>query len=114
MIAVAEYIELWFDYDDPPEYVRGHVDEAAARKAINDATGGAVDGLDEFELKHRWARWEPAGSHMRACGCDRVMNVYDDKGRGMFAVTEMKRRPKPAPPREAGTIAFASPTTGDA
>jgi hypothetical protein len=95
---MAEYIELWLDQDDPPEYVRGHVSPQEAIEAIEAVVGPLnIDGLEYFDFNHRWARWEPPGSHMRACGCDRVMMVYDEKGRGMFAVTEAKRKPVPTP-----------------
>jgi hypothetical protein len=55
-----------------------------------DTVYGFNAGKDPWEIKHRWARWEPAGHHMRACGCERVMQVYDEQGRGMFAVTELR------------------------
>jgi hypothetical protein len=93
---MAEYIDLWWDQDDPPEYVRGHVSSQEAVESIEAAIGRLnIEGLAHFEFNHRWARWEPAGSRMRACGCDRVMKIYDEKGRGMFAVTEAKRKPFP-------------------
>lgn len=89
MNRVAEYIELWWDGDAPAEYVRGHVSDAEAREAM-ETVHGFGSGKDPWEIKHRWARWEPPGSHMRACGCERVMKVYDEKGHGMFAVTELR------------------------
>jgi hypothetical protein len=90
---VAEYIDLWWDGDAPAEYVRGHVSEDEARQAMEVALGVGA-GKDPWEIKHRWARWEMPGSRMRACGCERVMQVYDEKGSCMFKVTEL-RIPKP-------------------
>lgn len=87
---MAEYIELWWDGDPPAEYVRGHVSENEARETLDTVHGFCAGSDGQWEVKHRWARWEPAGHHMRSCGCERVMQVYDEKGRGMFAVTELR------------------------
>jgi hypothetical protein len=93
---MAEYIDLWWDMDDPPEYVRGHVSSQEAIEAIEAVAGTLnIDGLEYFDFNHRWARWEPANTHMRAYGCERTMMVYDEKGRGMFAVTEARRKSSP-------------------
>lgn len=85
---MAEYIALWWDTEHrPPEYVRGHVSEQEAREAVHTETGC---GDDPYTFTHRWARWEFPSSSMAACGCEKVLMVYDKKQRGMFAVTELR------------------------
>lgn len=88
-MADGEYIELWWDDDAPPEYVRGHVSPEVAYAAVDGHCGLGPIASNPFTHKHRWARWELPGMHGRACGLDKVMMVYDEKSRGTFAVTEM-------------------------
>ena len=84
--AIGEYIGIYWDgdyADEPhPEYVRGHVSMDEALAAIKKYYG---EVKDEFKLAHKYGRWV-FSSHE---DFDRELKVYDEPGRGAFALTEL-------------------------
>jgi len=81
---VGEYIPLYGE-DDCPELVRGHVSVEAARDAMGRWDAWARAGITD--VAHKWARWIPT----RGGEFDRELHFVEERGRGVFAVTEIVR-----------------------
>lgn len=85
---MAEFISLWWDMDEPPLYVRGHVSDAEAIQSAEAEVGeGYYSG---YVIAHKWARWEFPADNERADGNERTFRAYDTQHRGCFRVTELR------------------------
>lgn len=84
----GEYIELWFDdHVKPRDYIRGHVDSAAAREAMKAHVEDYRD-TDILMIEHKWARWEfPTEMERGVLGFERTFRPYERPGTGCFRVT---------------------------
>lgn len=80
----GEFICIIWECDTDVEFVKGHVTKDEATKAVTHYHG-EIDAPVVHGVKHKFARWVPA-SHYSDFGM--MFHVYDEKGKGMFAVTE--------------------------
>lgn len=76
---------IWDDNYNDVEYVRGHVTLEEAKEACI-KFHGEIDAPTIHGIKHRWARWTPASNWSDFSA---LLYTYDEKGKGMFAVTEL-------------------------
>lgn len=82
----GQHIRIVWDGYSNIEYIRGHVSLDDARKIFDTEWGqGHTDGI--VLIKRVWARWTPA-SH--CSDFDMMLNVFDNKSRGAFAITEVR------------------------
>jgi hypothetical protein len=81
--ANGQYMHLYWEEDDHPEYVRGHVTEQEARSALEEWYGECDWPI---QLRHLYGRFVFSNS----TDFDRELKVYDEKQRGAFALTEVR------------------------
>lgn len=85
---LGQFMPMCWEEDSDVEYVRGHVDLATVRQAVERYEGtGSTDLAARVKgIKHRWARCVPQGAHSDYSW---LLHVYDEQKRGSFAVTEL-------------------------
>ena len=77
----GEYLELWWEPDDPPwEVVRGHVSAESFMEVVKAQTG--ITG--ETTVAHTYARFVPVAEFHPY---DSRLVLCKEPGRGAFAVT---------------------------
>ena len=85
----GEYMPMVWDsyYENPPEYIRGHVSHLEALSVLQSELG---EPIPPFHIVHRYARltFAPADADF-----DREYRFYDRPERGAFAVTEVQFTP---------------------
>lgn len=79
----GEHIYLYWEDNDHPEYVRGHVTAEQARNALEKSIGDIPDG--ELKIAHKYGRFGFSGNS----DFDHELYVYDKPQRGAFALTEV-------------------------
>lgn len=85
--ANGEFIEImWEDWDSDVEYVKGHVTIEQAKEAIKKHSGADVT---VYGIKYKFARWVPASNWS---DYSQMFFTYDEKGKGLFPVTELQLR----------------------
>lgn len=80
----GEYILLYMDWKDHPEYIKGWVDIEQAQKELDFQLGD----VNILEVEHTYAFWGVGRDEM-GDPCS-MLNVRDNPGRGRFKVTECK------------------------
>lgn len=80
----GEYISLYFDANNHPEFIRGWVEKENAQKEIR----SQLEGVTVVDIKHTYAFWgrglDDVGDFMS------VLMVRDTPGRGRFKVTQCR------------------------
>lgn len=85
----GEYIALYWDGDPDGHYVRGHVTPEEGAAALKDY---GIDPANCHPPSHEYGRRSMDAN--RADGCDWVLAVYKERGRGRFPITVYRPKPK--------------------
>lgn len=85
--AHGQFITINWEVDSDVEFVKGHVTIDEAKEAVRRYSGDF--GPTVHGIQHKFARWTPAAHYS---DYDMIFNVFDDKGKGTFPVTELDVR----------------------